>query len=686
MEKMNPPKTLKVPDSRFESQGRVRFRRWSKKKWAVLATFHKVILIGTLCFSYNLVAQETEGVRIDTNRVGIHLELEEVEAVADSPFQLENTSLKPLVIVTRQDIAAAPAGSIDDILEYLPQVDIRNRGKFGTQADLSIQGGSFDQSLVLLNGLNVSDPQTGHFHLNLPVELSAIHHAELVAGSASRRFGTHAFSGAVNLVTLPYDSSGFNSGFTYGQHNYYRAYLNTNVSGKYVSTMTSIGTSGSDGYRENTDFRSTNIFFHSSASPGNLHADLMMGLNTRAFGANAFYTPRFARQYEETTTGLTGIKVSLKKRHSEFTMNGYFRVNKDYFVLDRNDPSFYRNDHMTRVAGTGLEGRFSTRAGITHSALQFRRESILSTSLGEPVEPVASMAGGDEITYTHGHARNHLHWNINQNLEKGWFSLDGGILLHMNSDLEFKPYVLPGLDIRFILPHSITIFTSVNRSMRLPTFTDLYYQGPTNVGNPALLPERATTYELGAAWQGAVFRAAVNGFYRQGRELIDWVWMEDEKWHTMNLTEVDALGGDLRVDYSPGTMAGDPLALEKLSFSYTFTRLTRVSDEVISRYLLDNLRHKVVMATRFTLVRNLSLSVILNFQDRNGSFLKYDPATGNSTQQPYDPFLLVDTKITYSFGRFHLFLEANNLMGVEYYDLGNVVQPGRWSMVGIEIR
>ena len=646
----------------------------------------KVIIIGTLCYSYSILGQVPSGVRHDSSSIELHFELEEVEAVADSPFDLERISLKSLINITSQDILSAPVTVHEDLLEFLPQVDIRHRGKHGTQADLNIQGGSFDQSMVLLNGINLSDPQTGHFHLNLPVDLSAIHQVEVVAGSAARRFGTQAFSGAVNFITQPQDSTNFNAGFRFGQHNYYKAQLKANISGKNVSTLSSISTSGSDGYRENTDFRSTNIFLHSSTKPGKLNADIMLGLNTRAFGANAFYSPRFLNQYEETTTSLTAVKMVLLRPRCSYTLNTYLRVNKDYFLLDRDDPSFYRNDHLTRVTGADLNGLYSSQAGVSNSGFQFRREVILSTSLGEPFESDDSKMRKDEIDFNHSHIRNQLNWNINHTIEGEWISLQGGMLLHLNSDLGLKPCLLPGLDIRFLLPQKIRLLVSLNRSMRLPTFTDLYYQGPTNVGNPELVPEKATTIDLGVSRKTEQLQVEVKGFYRQGRDLIDWIWLEDEKWHTLNLTEVNALGSEFHLGTIPGNIRNSSLSFNKLNLSYTYTLLTKVSDEVISQYLLDNLKHKVVLSADMTIIRNLSLATRFNFQDRNGDFLMYDAGSGVSTEHPYEPFLLIDMKLTYSFRRYHVFLESSNLLNVDYYDIGNVIQPGRWSIIGIEFR
>ncbi|MEN8156114.1 MAG: TonB-dependent receptor [Bacteroidota bacterium] len=674
------------------------FKRWSNKGWAVMASLHKVIIIGTLCFSYQMVAQDQGSHPNDSSQAEFMLELEEVEATEALPAELEAVSLKPMLLVTSQDISEAAATSHEEVLEYLPQVDIRQRGRHGIQSDLSIQGGSFDQSMVLLNGINLSDPQTGHLQLNLPVDLQSISQIEVVTGSAARRFGTNAFAGAVNVVTRPADSTFINATLRYGQHGLYGANLKSNLGGKQLNTLISLNTAGSRGYRENTDFRTTHLYLHTTAGKGRLKTHLMAGLSARAFGANAFYSPRFVHQYEATTTGLAALKMELKETRSRWTLNAYYKLNRDHFLLDRHNPAFYSNDHLTRVTGGDLEGKVSTEAGITRTGLHYRGEQIRSTSLGEPLDVTEPAPFSDSVTFSNGHLRNQFNWNLDHTWQQGLITLSGGLMVHMNSDLGFRPALFPGVDIRLQLPESFRIYASANRSMRLPTFTDLYYQGPDNVGNPQLIPEKATTFELGAYRNSGGLHMGLNGFYRQGKELIDWVLMDDQMWHTMNLTRVDAAGGNLSVQYhSPGRSSGThtpqmdhssnrAIYLERAEASYTFTHLTKVSQQVTSRYVLDNLRHKVVAGASLRLVRNLLLTVKVTGQDRNGTYMAYDAATGLSEEQPFDPFVLADLKLDYGFGRFHIFAEATNLLNVEYNDIGNVIQPGRWTLVGLAIR
>jgi vitamin B12 transporter len=662
------------------------FRRWSNKKWAVLASFHKVILIGTLCFSYQLLAQDSLSSVTDKGQVQILVELEEVKTTEEWPAQLEEVSLKPVILITSKEINAAAATSFEEILEYLPQLDIRQRGRHGVQADLSIMGGSFDQSMVLLNGINISDPQTGHFHLNIPLDLHSVKQIEIVTGASARRYGSNAFSGAINLLTHPVDSTYLNAGFRYGQHSFYKAHLLTNLGGGKISTQISLNTAASDGYSENTDFRTTHLFLHSVSKPGSLRLHLMAGMNSRAFGANGFYSPRFLHQYEETSTGVGALKLVKKRLNSTWTLTSFLRLGRDHFLLDRHNPDFYTNDHLTTVGGLEISGKISTAAGLTRTGLNYRREGIISTSLGEPREQARWIQFKDTITFTHGHVRNHFNWHINHSYEWGPFSFSGGMLAHLNPDLGPVPRVYPGMDLKWRLLDLFSIYFSVNQSMRLPTFTDLYYQGPSNVGNPLLVPERATTFELGIFHADQDFNASMNAFFRKGKEMIDWIWMDDEKWHTMNLTRVNALGGDIQLDYKNSKPHTAIIRTESAILSYTFTHLTKVSHEFNSRYLLDNLRHKVVAGTELSFYQKLRLSIKASYQERNGSYLAYDAETSQSLNKPYESFVLLDAKLSFSIRRFGLFVETTNILDTKYNDIGNVIQPGRWFIAGFEIR
>jgi len=169
-------------------------------------------------------------------------------------------------------LQAMPVTSLQEALLTVPGADIRQRGPQGVQADLSIRGGTFDQVLVMVDGIPVSDPQSGHHNLNIPVPLTSIAAVEVLKGGASALLGPDAFSGAVNIITRLPERDLFETDISYGQHGYYNAGFSGGIRKGRFSGMADIHHSASAGYRDNTDFAITHTFLR--ARYGNEHTYL----------------------------------------------------------------------------------------------------------------------------------------------------------------------------------------------------------------------------------------------------------------------------------------------------------------------------------------------------------------------------------------------------------------------------
>ena len=205
------------------------------------------------------------------------VELTELQVDATRQRQFSGTG-KVLQSLSATEIKQMPAQSMDAFMKTIPGVDVRQRSTGGTQADLSIRGGSFDQVLVLLNGVNITDQQTGHHNLNIPVELSEIESIEVLQGSAARRYGSQAFSGAINIVTNPQRKGTVEVGTTAGSFGTYTQKLTLRGVKKELSHFTSVSHQSSKGHIQNTDYDILNLFSHTRFTPENIGKfDLQVG-------------------------------------------------------------------------------------------------------------------------------------------------------------------------------------------------------------------------------------------------------------------------------------------------------------------------------------------------------------------------------------------------------------------------
>jgi len=195
------------------------FKRWGRKAYSLFSVLKQPVRIGVLMVAYTSLSEpELLFAQTDSLKVSMEYNLDEVEVSAQRTPVTFSQVARIVSVMERNEIEAAPVQSLQELLEYALSVDVRQRGVHGVQADISVRGGSFDQTLILLNGINISDPQTGHHSLNLPVSFKNIQRIEILEGPAARVFGPNAFSGAINIITSSEESSGVKLDVSGGQH------------------------------------------------------------------------------------------------------------------------------------------------------------------------------------------------------------------------------------------------------------------------------------------------------------------------------------------------------------------------------------------------------------------------------------------------------------------------------------
>ena len=645
------------------------FRRWRRKGWAAFASLHRCVKIGVLPSTMSILLLTSQGISAQTTDTAAVLRTLRIDEVGVSGTQVSpmRNALTHTPLFDRETQAAAPLQTLESALRLAPEVDLRERGGKGAQADISIRGGSFDQTMVLLNGIDFTDARTGHQSHSLPVDLDCISGIELLDGLP----GVGAYAGAVNIRTAPlrprylrFDASG-------GQYGYGYANLSGAVATGRLSVLGAASYRRSDGYRHNTDFTTCNAFVRASyENVGAGYFDFQAGYQSRTFGSNGFYAAYNPDQWERTSTALASLRWESGAGRFSYGASVSYRKNLDRYDWTRGEAM---NRHATDNAGAKVWVDYGWRGGVTALGADYAFNHIYSTNLGEELpHPVGR--------YTHARARHTGNLWLRHVKRFGRFfaTASGGL-----SFTSFRRSALWNLSGEYTLARRVILRAGVSQSMRLPTFTDLYYTSPAHVNNLSLGPERAVTARFGADYARGRWHASALAYYRAGRDVIDWVWREelDGKWHSEQSSRLDTYG----VEFSGGYSRTEGF-LRRLTLSYAYVTTDR-NENVIARSAMDFLRHKAVLAVEVRFLRRMSLALTGSVCDRNGSYTHY-PVTGDPSvteEREYAPYALLDGRLAWEKGICRFYVDATNITGTRYCDLGGIPLPGTWVVAGVTL-
>ncbi len=604
----------------------------------------KILPFAFLAIVFQALAQESDSLNYTFSEVIIQ------ENRIQLPF---NQNSRSVSVLTREQLENLPSVSVAEVLRYVSGVDIRQRGAHGVQADVSIRGGTFDQVLVLINGVKMTDPQTGHHSLNLPIDLENVERIEVLKGPGARIFGQNAFAGAINIITKNPDEQFVKARAQGGDFGLYGVKISGSLPVGNTWHYVSLSRDASSGYRYNTDYEINNAFYQSQLNlSDNQRIQLMAGFTGRKFGANGFYaSPDFKDQYEEIQTSLVSLGYELKKNNWTVAPRAYWRRNQDLYIFVRNNPAIYRNMHIGNVAGMELNASYRSALGLTGIGVDFNNTTLQSNNLGDRQRTVFSAFLEHRFL-----------------LLDGRFDITPGVLYNRFSD--FGDNFLPGIDLGYRLSETTKVFANAGYTYRVPTFTDLYYEDRANIGNPDLQPESAFSYEAGFSYTLAGWRAQASYFRREGQELIDWTKVAaSDPWQPQNFGKVNMQGLDANVDIFFPLWLQRATWLQRLNLGYTYIDAQTFNEDFsFSRYALDNLRHQLIAGVETKIIGKLFLSAQYRYNDRVN----------------LPDYSLIDARLNWNAPKYKLFLEATNITNTEYTETNLVAMPGRWLRGGVE--
>jgi iron complex outermembrane receptor protein len=658
------------------------FSKWSRKNNSVFLSIGRLIKISTLSASYFLLNAFILNAQTDT------LKIDEINISAYRTKVTFANAPRMIDIISFKDISDAPVISINDALKSIMNVDVRERGAYGIQSDLNIRGGSFEQNVVLINGVRMNDPQTGHFQMNLPIDLEDIQRIELLNGSSSSIYGNNAFSGAINVITGHGSENSIKVSLMGGEYALYGTNLSLNLSTKKFKNYISASKKVSDGYIENTDFDIFNLFYNSKLLLNSGEFQFQAGYADKSFGANNYYTPVYPNQYEQNKTSFANLSFSSTSK-IKYSPSVYWRRNYDRFELFRNNPPAWytsHNYHMTDVYGAAINTNFNTIFGQSAFGIDWNNESILSNKLGEPLNDTIKVKGETNALFTRGKDRQNISSFFENQIELKKIRISARIMANYSSMFDWNFY--PGIDMLYIAKEKLRFMASANWSGRLPSYTDLYYVGPSNKGNIKLSPEKATTYEIGAKYIDSSFLIQSAVFYRQGKDIIDWTKENpDSLWQSSNITHLNSYGYEFSAKWNLKSSFGEDFFIKTINLNYSYINADKSSDNYISKYALDYLKHDIGFSLTHVVYKKIIAGWQYNYQLRNGTYLPYNQ--NNKVYEPaqeYQPIHLLDLKIAYQGKSMELWVQAKNIFDIEQQNIENVRLPGRWISGGVILR
>ncbi len=684
----------------------IRWHQFTRRGDAVFLSLHREILISTLSAATLLAATAQPAsaqtrVATDGNPVR-SVETDEVQVTAARvPMAMRQTA-RIVSVMTREQIEDCPAQSVNDLLKYAASVDVRQRGGFGIQTDISINGGTHDQIVILLNGVNVSSPHTGHLAADLPVSIDDIERIEVLEGAASRVYGTSAFSGAINIVTRGAQEgapaggkSGGSVGVNGGSYGTFGGDASLRLIQKHSHHALSGGWQQSDGGTANSDFQKFRAFYQGGVGADVATVNWQLGMSGMDYGANTFYSGRYPNQHESNRRYMGAVGAETGGR-VVFSPKLYWSRSLDHYQLIKNT-STGENFHMTDVYGAGIDARVNWALGTSSAGADFRNEGILSTALGRPLdESLYVKIPGHDLYYTKKDNRTNICYFLEHDVLLDRWTVSLGVMANMNTGLDYRYRLYPGIDVSFRPSLRWKWYASWNMAQRMPTFTDLYYRSPTNEGNTGLKPEETSEFTLGGHFRTEGLRADFRLFYRHEKSMIDWVMTPADSvngyttYHATNF-KIDNMGFNVNASLLFPEFWRENSVLRALGVNYSYIHQKRHDDTPIyaSSYALDYLRHKLVMRLDARLCSRLTAALTYRWQERMGNYVKYTPYTDDtgatayrSSTVGYHPYGLLDLRLQWTAGKYELYAEGNNLTGYHYYDLGNVRQPGFWLMCG----
>ena len=582
-------------------------------------------------------------------------ESHQLEKIVVTPSRIQSSygTGRYVTALNAGNMQSSAYDALQDIIGNLGGIDIRRRSPEGVQSDIDIRGATFEQNTLLIDGIYMNDPQTGHYTMDLPLTSFDKEYAEILKGPASSLYGANSFGGVINIITKRPEGKRLIINGAGGTRDYFSGGASISQPIGISKNRFSIEWNRAGSYIPDSEFDIINLSESSTINTDSGDYDFFFGYSNKNYGANTFYSNLYPREAESTDTRFFKLAGKMGSGCLRFEPKIYLRRHYDKFMLDKKRPGWQTNYSTNYTYGASfgfvIENPFLDAA----YGFELSEDRIFSTNMQK-----------------HARGKTGLYAEIAPHIFDLLY-INAGIRQDTSSDFEIE--YSPSVNIKYALFDFLSARASLGRSFRVPTFTDLYYIDAANIGNEDLRAESSYTGEAGLDYRSEFINCSAGYFRRNAKDAIDWTRMNTgNPWRVSNIGTVETNGAEASIEITPRKAKGS-FSIERFFLNYTALDSYRKHD-YLSKYALDYLKQQISAGMDYSL-----------FGFKNSWVLNYKKRVGDVSSS-----VVVDTKLVKGIIKreklaFEAFLEITNLFDEDYSEQSGIPMPGRWIKSGVRL-